>query len=125
MATVKPRTQPDQVRAFRQPGLELATHVVNLAFDGIARNCALGPPFGNHGTQPHRRFGKQGNWRNTVHHRHRRLQHTTMQSKVRCFGKRLACQNRLELGPSLQSLHGGTSPNPHTSNACKCMYRIK
>ena len=48
-----------------------------------------------------------------------------MQRKVRCSGKRLACQNRLELWPRLQSLHGGITPKPYTRNACNCMRWIE
>ena len=58
MRAIKRRAQPHHMCPHRQLGFEINTHVVNLAFDGVARHSAFGPPFGNHGAQPHPR-----NWK--------------------------------------------------------------
>ena len=52
MLAIKARAQANHVRSARQAHFKLCADVVDLAFDGVARDGTLGPPFGDHGAKP-------------------------------------------------------------------------
>lgn len=87
---------------------KISAHGVNLSFDGIARDGALGPAFGNHCTNPHFLYGKQnrcinqlaGPWLYKFG-----VQRIAMQCKVRRFCNNRTSKDCLKLGSSFKPLH--------------------
>lgn len=95
------------MRGARQAHFELCADIVDLAFDGVACDGALGPSFGDHGAKPNFLGLKKGG-AVRVFVRGQGLgfgQVKTVQSEVRGVRNHAACKGCLKLRAGFQTLH--------------------